>query len=86
VFTPVKGFSGTATPIRYQVTDSVGQTANATYTPTITPAGVSAAASTLPDTGAQGIGVLTMFAIVISVIGCCAIVASTIWRRKTQLR
>ena len=86
VFTPVKRFSGTATPIRYQVTDSVGQTANATYTPTITPAGVSAAASTLPDTGAQGMGLLTMFAIVISIIGCCAIVASTIWRRKTQLR
>ena len=86
VFTPVKGFSGTATPIRYQVTDSVGQTANATYTPTITPAGVSAAASTLPDTGAQGMGLLTMFAIVISIIGCCAIVASTIWRRKTLLR
>jgi CshA-type fibril repeat protein len=86
VFTPVKGFSGTATPIRYQVTDSVGQTANATYTPTITPAGVSAAASTLPGTGTQGMGVLAMFAIVISIIGCCAIVASTIWRRKTQLR
>ena len=37
VFTPEPGFVGTATPVTYRVTDSLGQTATATYTPTINP-------------------------------------------------
>ncbi|MEN9955125.1 MAG: hypothetical protein RLZZ41_789, partial [Actinomycetota bacterium] len=35
-FTPVANFSGTATPVTYQITDSMGQTATTTYTPTVT--------------------------------------------------
>jgi CshA-type fibril repeat protein len=36
-FTPVPGFSGTPTPVIYQVTDEYGQTGSSTYTPTVTP-------------------------------------------------
>jgi CshA-type fibril repeat protein len=35
-FTPVLGFSGTATPITYRVTDAYGQHATNTITPTVT--------------------------------------------------
>jgi CshA-type fibril repeat protein len=85
VFTPVKGYTGTATPVRYQIADSVGQTANATYTPTILPAGVSATANNLPATGAQGMGMLATFAMVFAISGCCAIAASALRRRRTTL-
>jgi CshA-type fibril repeat protein/VCBS repeat-containing protein len=37
-FTPVTGYTGTATAVQYQVTDSYGQTAAGTYTPTVVPA------------------------------------------------
>jgi CshA-type fibril repeat protein len=37
-FTPVTGWSGTATPVAYQVTANSGQTVSATYTPTVIPA------------------------------------------------
>jgi CshA-type fibril repeat protein len=33
-FDPIDNFTGEATPVTYQVTDSMGQTARATYTPT----------------------------------------------------
>jgi CshA-type fibril repeat protein len=43
VFTPVTNYSGTATPVTYQVTDSMGQSVSTTYTPTVTaPAGLNA--------------------------------------------
>ena len=35
-FSPVNGFTGTATPADYNVTDSYGQTGSSTYTPTVT--------------------------------------------------
>jgi MYXO-CTERM domain-containing protein len=37
VFTPEKQFTGTATPVRYQVDDTDGNTVESTYTPTFTP-------------------------------------------------
>jgi uncharacterized repeat protein (TIGR01451 family) len=37
-FTPVVGFSGAATPVRYSVTDSLGVKNTTTYTPTVEPA------------------------------------------------
>jgi uncharacterized repeat protein (TIGR02543 family) len=37
-FTPVSGYTGTATPLGYQVSDSVGNVASSTYTPTVTAA------------------------------------------------
>ncbi len=46
-FTPVAGFTGTATPVAYQVTDSLGRTAQANITPTVTP---PPAPSASPDT------------------------------------
>jgi len=46
-FTPEPGFVGTATPVTYQITDSLGQTVTATYTPTVDP---PAAPVVLPDT------------------------------------
>jgi CshA-type fibril repeat protein len=47
IFTPEPGFVGTATPVTYRVTDSLGQTATATYTPTIDPPALPVMA---PDT------------------------------------
>lgn len=44
-FTPVNNYSGTPTPVKYTVTDSTGQTATSTYTPTIIPP-----PSVVPDT------------------------------------
>jgi CshA-type fibril repeat protein len=35
VFTPLINFIGTATPVAYQISDSLGQTATTTYTPTV---------------------------------------------------
>ncbi|MEI6689091.1 MAG: cadherin-like domain-containing protein [Thermoleophilia bacterium] len=34
-FTPVAGYSGTATPVTYQVTDSLSRTVSSTYTPSV---------------------------------------------------
>ena len=36
-FDPLPGFSGTATPIQYRVTDALGQTSVSTITPTVSP-------------------------------------------------
>jgi LPXTG-motif cell wall-anchored protein/uncharacterized repeat protein (TIGR01451 family) len=35
VFTPVRGFTGTATPARYRIADANGTTTTSTYTPTV---------------------------------------------------
>jgi CshA-type fibril repeat protein len=52
-FTPLSTFYGTATAMRYQVSDSVGQVANSTITPTVTaPPAVTANADT--TSGGQG--------------------------------
>ncbi|MFZ1854297.1 MAG: hypothetical protein WAU06_05215, partial [Candidatus Nanopelagicales bacterium] len=51
-FTPELGFSGTATPADYQVTDSLGQTGSSTYTPTVDkPTGPSATPQTSTGVG-----------------------------------
>jgi CshA-type fibril repeat protein len=51
-FTPVLGFSGTATPADYQVTDAYGQSAASTSTPTVTmPAGPTATPKTSSGVG-----------------------------------
>jgi CshA-type fibril repeat protein len=47
-FTPVSGYTGTSTAVRYRVADSYAQTATGTYTPTVTPAASNDARST-PD-------------------------------------
>ncbi|KAB2811530.1 hypothetical protein F9L07_06525 [Pimelobacter simplex] len=52
VFTPEPQFTGEATPVRYQVADVNGTTAESTYTPTITP--VSPSANPDTTTGPQG--------------------------------
>jgi CshA-type fibril repeat protein len=52
VFTPEPGFVGEATPVTYRITDSLGQTATATYTPTIEP---PAAPIVVPDTSVNQI-------------------------------
>ena len=36
-FTPAAGYTGTASPVAYRVTDAYGQTATSSYTPTVTP-------------------------------------------------
>jgi len=52
-FTPVATFYGTATPLKYQVSDSAGQVANSTITPSVTsPPAVSMNANA--TTGGQG--------------------------------
>ncbi|SDH67923.1 LPXTG-motif cell wall anchor domain-containing protein/conserved repeat domain-containing protein [Agrococcus jejuensis] len=55
VFTPLLPFTGTATPVTYQVADANGTTAQSTYTPTLTP--VTPVAN--PDTGATRQGAST---------------------------
>ena len=54
-FTPVAGFAGTpSTPIQYAVTDSLGQKASSTYTPTVQqPGAPTAAPERKPVIGAQ---------------------------------
>ncbi|MTB12618.1 MAG: hypothetical protein F2930_04600, partial [Actinobacteria bacterium] len=47
-FDPLPTFTGTATPVPYQVTDSVGRTVTATITPSVTPPPVPTAT---PNTG-----------------------------------
>ena len=54
-FTPVANFSGTATPVTYQIADSMNQTATATYTPTVLPPAAPNAVDDRPAAGAQGI-------------------------------
>ena len=44
-FDPLPTFTGTATPITYQVTDTLGRTVNATITPTVTPPPLPTAAN-----------------------------------------
>ena len=52
-FTPVLGFTGEAAPVTYEITDAYGQTATATYTPTVlAPAGPTA--SPITSVGPQG--------------------------------
>ncbi len=57
-FTPALGYTGTATPVTYRVTDQYQQTGTATYTPTVTPPAApapsnltSSGAGTTPQTG-----------------------------------
>ncbi|MCG8149736.1 hypothetical protein GUY44_04540, partial [Pimelobacter simplex] len=52
VFTPEPQFTGTATPVDYQVADTNGTTARSTYTPTITP--VTPKANPDETSGPQG--------------------------------
>ncbi|MFJ9317179.1 Ig-like domain-containing protein, partial [Pimelobacter simplex] len=52
VFTPEPQFTGTATPVDYQVADTNGTTAKSTYTPTITP--VTPTANPDETSGPQG--------------------------------
>ncbi|KTR85760.1 hypothetical protein NS354_07815 [Leucobacter chromiiresistens] len=50
VFTPEPSFSGTATPVEYRVTDSLGNAVTSSYTPTVTvPAPVAAPEAPAPD-------------------------------------
>ena len=51
-FTPLASFTGTATPVTYSVTDSVGQKASTTYTPRVVPPPTATADFT---TGPQGV-------------------------------
>jgi CshA-type fibril repeat protein len=78
VFTPVNGFSGTATPVRYQVTDSSGKTANATYTPTIKPP------STLPSTGSNDVVMLVQSVTILLLTGVGSLGLASLLRRKTR--
>ena len=52
-FTPVLGFTGTATGVTYKIADDYGQTATATYTATVTPPAAPAPAP-LTTSGAPG--------------------------------
>lgn len=59
-FTPVKGYSGVATPAGYRLTDSGSRTADSTYTPTVTkpaPPNPVAKTSTGLGTAAQSVAV-----------------------------
>ncbi|HMO10939.1 MAG TPA: Ig-like domain-containing protein, partial [Actinotalea sp.] len=51
-FTPVPGYTGTATAVTYRVTDAYGQSASSTYTPTVTPPPAPSA----PDETTSGVG------------------------------
>lgn len=51
-FTPAPGYTGTATPVGYRVTDAYAQSAAATYTPTVTAPPAPAA----PPTATSGVG------------------------------
>ncbi|KGM09456.1 hypothetical protein N869_07060, partial [Cellulomonas bogoriensis 69B4 = DSM 16987] len=54
-FSPVHGFAGTATAVSYRLTDAYGQTAEATYTPTVAAPAPPATA----DLTSQGVGTTT---------------------------
>ena len=49
-FTPETGYTGTATAVGYQISDTLGQVASSTYQPTVYP---QPAPSALPDTGTE---------------------------------
>jgi len=53
VFTPEPGFTGTATPVHYQVKDTDGNPIESTYTPTVTP--VKPTADPDQTSGPQGV-------------------------------
>jgi LPXTG-motif cell wall-anchored protein len=51
-FDPLSSFHGTATPIRYQATDSLGRFVNSTITPTVdAPPVIITVSNELPATG-----------------------------------
>ena len=52
VFTPVKGFTGTADPVTYRIADVNGTTATSTYTPTVEPGKPDEVV--IPESGPQG--------------------------------
>jgi CshA-type fibril repeat protein len=82
VFTPVTGFVGTARAVRYQVTDSLNQTANATYTPTIEPlSAATTTASGLPATGLQN---SRLWLSAILLMSCGGIFMRHLSRRRTD--
>ena len=77
-FTPLPDFTGTATPITYSVTDSLGQTVTSTYTPTITPDAPpvtpeptpEGSGTSLPRTGADnllGIGLAGLLLVLLGI-------------------
>jgi LPXTG-motif cell wall-anchored protein len=78
-FTPLPDFTGTATPITYSVTDSLGQTVTSTYTPTITPDAPpvtpeptpEGSGTSLPRTGADnllGIGLAGLLLVLLGIV------------------
>lgn len=82
VFTPVTGFVGKARAVRYQVTDSLDQTANATYTPTIEPlSAATTTASGLPTAGLQN---SHLWLLAILLMSCGGIFMRLLSRRRTD--
>jgi CshA-type fibril repeat protein len=72
-FTPVKDYTGTAKPVRYQVSDNYGQSATATYTPTVISGSAKSAnesGEVLADTGS---GTLLWNLIAVAFIGLVGI-------------
>jgi CshA-type fibril repeat protein len=79
VFTPEPGFVGTATPVTYQITDSLGRSVTTTYTPTIvppTPIVFEVNIPTLSHTGMGPIGGTVMLIATLLGTGAFAVVAS----------
>lgn len=90
-FTPLPGFIGTATPVRYQVIGSLGAVLESTYTPTVTGGGAGAGGvvpaapggTELPATGAEsavGIGTAAM----LLGVGLLALAGSAVRRRMLR--
>jgi CshA-type fibril repeat protein len=63
IFTPEPGFVGIATPVTYQITDSLGQSATATYTPTIDP---PADPRVVPDTSVNQINTVQVKDVIVN--------------------
>lgn len=60
-FTPDAGFTGTATPITYAVTDALGRVVSATFTPTVAPpTGPTATADAKNVVAGQSVGFVTL--------------------------
>jgi CshA-type fibril repeat protein len=79
IFTPVTGFIGTATPVTYQMANSLGRVATTTYTPTIvppTPIVFEVNIPTLSHTGMGPIGGTVMLIATLLGTGAFAVVAS----------
>jgi CshA-type fibril repeat protein len=79
IFTPVAGFIGTATPVTYQMANSLGRVATTTYTPTIvppTPIVFEVNIPTLSHTGMGPIGGTVMLIATLLGTGAFAVVAS----------